>query len=127
MTLPDSPLGSWHRWKSPTLTAGIPTHWSPDSSAKQNTDRLPLTAVSATEEAVFSAAGFKMHYAISYTDTFGAAAAEELSAILVTGDPKEDITCGEGQIYRLPQVRNCFAADGRRRLLLPPIQAPSGP
>lgn len=62
-----------------------------EDEAKETLDeirRLPLTVVPATEEAVFSAAGFKMHYAISYADAFAAAAAEELGAVLVTGDPE---------------------------------------
>jgi predicted nucleic acid-binding protein len=50
--------------------------------------RLPLTVVPATEGAVFSAAGFKMRHAISYADAFAAAAADELGAVLVTGDPE---------------------------------------
>jgi len=62
-----------------------------EDEAKETLDeirRLPLTVVPATEEAVFSAAGFKMHYAISYADAFAAAAVEELGAVLVTGDPE---------------------------------------
>ena len=62
-----------------------------ENEAKETLDeirRLPLTVVPATEEAVFSAAGFKMYYAISYADAFAAAAAEELGAVLVTGDPE---------------------------------------
>ncbi|MBC8450054.1 MAG: type II toxin-antitoxin system VapC family toxin [Chloroflexi bacterium] len=50
--------------------------------------RLALTVVPATEEAVFAAARFKMRHAISYADSFAAAAAEELGAALATGDPE---------------------------------------
>ena len=50
--------------------------------------RLPVTIVPATEEAVFSAARFKMRYPISYADAFAAATAEALDAVLVTGDPE---------------------------------------
>jgi ribonuclease VapC len=50
--------------------------------------RLSLTVVPATNEAVFAAARFKMRYAISYADAFAAATAEELGAVLVTGDPE---------------------------------------
>lgn len=50
--------------------------------------RLSLTIVPATEETVFAAARLKMRYAISYADAFAAAAAEEVGAILVTGDPE---------------------------------------
>lgn len=50
--------------------------------------RLSLTVLPATEEVVLAAAGFKMRNAISYADAFAAAAAHELNAILVTGDPE---------------------------------------
>jgi len=50
--------------------------------------RLSLRIVPVTEEAVFSAARFKMHHAISYADAFAAATAEDLDAVLVTGDPE---------------------------------------
>jgi len=50
--------------------------------------RLSLAILPATEEAVFAAAGFKMHHPISYADAFAAAAAESLDAVLVTGDPE---------------------------------------
>ncbi|MDH7486764.1 MAG: type II toxin-antitoxin system VapC family toxin [Anaerolineae bacterium] len=50
--------------------------------------RLALIVVPATEKAVSAAARFKMHHAISYADGFAAAAAEELGAVLVTGDPE---------------------------------------
>ena len=50
--------------------------------------RLHLTVVPATEEAVFAAARFKMHHAISYADAFAAATAEDLNAVLATGDPE---------------------------------------
>jgi predicted nucleic acid-binding protein len=50
--------------------------------------RLCLTVVPATEEALFAAARFKMHHAISYADAFAAATAEDLNAVLATGDPE---------------------------------------
>ena len=50
--------------------------------------RLPMNIVPAAEEAVFAAARFKMRYAISYADAFAAATAEDLKAVLVSGDPK---------------------------------------
>jgi predicted nucleic acid-binding protein len=50
--------------------------------------RLPLTILSATDERVFAAAGFKIRHRLSYADAFAAAAAAELKAILVTGDPE---------------------------------------
>ena len=48
--------------------------------------RLTMTVVPAGEEAVLAAAGFKMHYAISYADALAAATAGERDATLVTGD-----------------------------------------
>ena len=50
--------------------------------------RLPLTVMPATEEAVFAAARFKMHHAISYADAFAVASTELLAGVLVTGDPE---------------------------------------
>ncbi|MBN2394517.1 MAG: PIN domain-containing protein [Anaerolineae bacterium] len=50
--------------------------------------RLPLTVLPASEKAVFAAVKFKMLHAISYADAFAVAAAEDLAAILVTGDPE---------------------------------------
>ena len=60
--------------------------------------RLPLTIVPVTEGMVFAAARLKMTYPISYVDAFAAAAAEELNAILVTGDPEL------GQLEHLIQI-----------------------
>ena len=51
---------------------------------------LPLAVVCATDDAVFTAAGLKMRYAISYADAFAAATADGLSAVLVTGDPERE-------------------------------------
>lgn len=50
--------------------------------------RVPLTVIPAGEEAVLAAVRFKIHYAISYADAFAVATADELEAILVTGDPE---------------------------------------
>ncbi len=49
--------------------------------------RLSLTIVPVSEEAVWAAARFKMQYAISYADALAVAAADELKAVLVSGDP----------------------------------------
>ena len=62
-----------------------------ESEARETLDdirRLSLTVVPVTDEAVFNAARLKMSYAISYADAFAAAAAEELDAVLVSGDPE---------------------------------------
>jgi predicted nucleic acid-binding protein len=62
-----------------------------ESEARETLDdirRLSLTVVPVTDEAVFNAARLKMSYAISYADAFAAAVAEELDAVLVSGDPE---------------------------------------
>lgn len=63
--------------------------------------RLSLAVVPATEESVFAAAKIKMSYAISYTDAFAAATAEDLDAVLVTGDPELKQLEGRIQIEKL--------------------------
>jgi predicted nucleic acid-binding protein len=63
--------------------------------------RLSLTVVPATEEAVFAAVGFKMRYAISYADAFAVATAEDLDAVLVTGDPELEQLGNRIRIERL--------------------------
>ncbi len=50
--------------------------------------QLPCTIISATDDAVLLAARFKMRNTISYADAFAIAAAQELNAVLVTGDPE---------------------------------------
>ena len=51
-------------------------------------ERLSLTILPASKEAVLAAADLKMQYAISYADAFAAATAEGQGAVLVTGDPE---------------------------------------
>jgi len=51
-------------------------------------ERLSLTILPASKEAVLAAADLKMQYAISYADAFAAATAEGQGAALVTGDPE---------------------------------------
>ena len=60
----------------------------------QGIQRLPISIVSASDERVFAAVGFKMRHAISYADAFAAAMAYDLNAILVTGD-RELLEIGE--------------------------------
>lgn len=48
--------------------------------------RLPITILSAEDEAVWAAARLKINHAISYADAFAVATARQLDAILVTGD-----------------------------------------
>ena len=50
--------------------------------------RLPITIVPASDDAVWAAVRYKMHYAISYADAFAVATAEALGATLATGDPE---------------------------------------
>jgi predicted nucleic acid-binding protein len=50
--------------------------------------RLPIQLIQADESRVLAAARLKMAHAISYADTFAAAAALELDATLLTGDPE---------------------------------------
>jgi predicted nucleic acid-binding protein len=71
--------------------------------------RLPLVLLPAIEDAVFTAARFKMRYAISYADAFAAAAAASLEAVLVTGDPELEQLRGAIQIEKLER-----AAQARR-------------
>lgn len=66
--------------------------------------RLSLTVVPATEEAVFAAVGFKMRYAISYADAFAVATAEDLDAVLVTGDPEIEQLENRIRIERLERT-----------------------
>ena len=63
--------------------------------------RLPLTLVPATEAAVFAAVKFKMRYTISYADAFAAATAEDLGAVLVSGDPELEQLGNQIQIEKL--------------------------
>ena len=63
--------------------------------------RLPLTVRSATEEAVFATAGLKMRYSISYADAFAVVSAEDLDAVLVTGDPELEHLSHQIQIEKL--------------------------
>jgi len=49
---------------------------------------LPIEILPADREAVLAAAHLKAQYPISYADAFAAAAAQEHSAVLITGDPE---------------------------------------
>jgi predicted nucleic acid-binding protein len=50
--------------------------------------QLSLTILPATEEHVVSAAKIKLYHRLSYADAFAVAAAQELDARLMTGDPE---------------------------------------
>jgi predicted nucleic acid-binding protein len=62
---------------------------------------LKLTLVPATEERVFAAAGFKIRHTIPYLDAFAVATADELGAVLVTGDPELEQLQDEIKLERL--------------------------
>ncbi|NTU62647.1 MAG: type II toxin-antitoxin system VapC family toxin [Chloroflexi bacterium] len=49
---------------------------------------LPLTLHPVTEERIMAAARLKASFPIAYADAFAAALAQELGALLVTGDPE---------------------------------------
>ena len=50
--------------------------------------QLPIQLIQADEPRVLAAARLKMAHAIAYADAFAAAAAMELNAVLLTGDPE---------------------------------------
>lgn len=49
---------------------------------------LPITLYAATDERIVAAARLKAQHPISYADAFAATLAQELNALLVTGDPE---------------------------------------
>jgi predicted nucleic acid-binding protein len=49
---------------------------------------LPITLYPATDERIVAAARLKAQFPIAYADAFAATLAQELSALLVTGDPE---------------------------------------
>jgi predicted nucleic acid-binding protein len=63
--------------------------------------RLPITIVLASDDAVWAAVRYKMHYAISYADAFAVATAEKLDAALVTGDAELVQLAGQVSIEKL--------------------------
>ena len=63
--------------------------------------KLPIQILSVDEHRALTSARYKMNDAISHADAFAVAAAEELDAILLTGDPELFVLDGEIQIERL--------------------------
>ena len=51
-------------------------------------EQLPVEVLEATRERVFAAAHIKALHPISYADAFVVAAAQELKATILTGDPE---------------------------------------
>ena len=62
---------------------------------------LPISFHPVYKRHVLAASQYKMSYPISYADAFAAAAAVELDAILLTGDPKLFALEGKIKIERL--------------------------
>ncbi len=51
-------------------------------------DQLPIVVVEADRQLTFAAAHVKARHALSYADAFAVALAQEMDAILLTGDPE---------------------------------------
>ena len=51
-------------------------------------DQLPITVVEADRRLTFAAAHIKAHHRLSYADAFAVALAQQMQAVLVTGDPE---------------------------------------
>jgi uncharacterized protein len=66
--------------------------------------RLPITILSAEDEAVWAAARLKINHKISYADAFAAAASRQLGAVLVTGDPELLELQGELRLEKLSRL-----------------------
>lgn len=68
--------------------------------------RLPIQILQADEPRVLAAARLKMAHTISYADAFAAAAAVELNAALLTGDPELLQLANEVEIQALTRKKN---------------------
>jgi len=53
-------------------------------------DQLPVAVLPASRESVLAAAHIKAGHALSFADAFAVAAAQELDAVILTGDPEFD-------------------------------------
>jgi predicted nucleic acid-binding protein len=51
-------------------------------------DQLPIAVVEVDRRLAFSAAHLKAHYPISYADAFAVALAQQVGAVVLTGDPE---------------------------------------
>ena len=51
-------------------------------------EQMPIDILDATRERVLAAAHVKAHYRLSYADAFAVAAAQEMSSVVLTGDPE---------------------------------------
>ena len=53
-------------------------------------DQLPIQVLPASREVVMAAAHVKAEYPMAYADAFAVAAAQNLDAVILTGDPEFD-------------------------------------
>jgi len=74
---------------------------SPAEKVVAKIKQLPIRILPVDEKRVLTAAGYKVKYSISYADAFAAAAAAELEATLVTGDPELLALAGQVQLESL--------------------------
>ena len=51
-------------------------------------DQLPIKLIEADRRAALAAAHLKAHYPISYADAFAVALAQQMQAMILTGDPE---------------------------------------
>ncbi len=63
---------------------------------------LPITLHAATDERIVAAARLKARVPIAYADAFAATLAQELNALLVTGDPEFKIIETQVNVMWLP-------------------------
>ena len=66
-------------------------------------ESLPIQFLPASRERVLTAAHLKATYPIAYADAFAIAAAQELGALIVTGDPEFAAVEDTVPIHWLPQ------------------------
>jgi predicted nucleic acid-binding protein len=66
-------------------------------------EQLPIEILDATRKRVLAAAHIKANHRVSYADAFAIAAAEELDAVLLTGDPEFEAVKNLIQIEWLPR------------------------
>lgn len=74
-------------------------------TAVQRLQQLPITILGASPDRVFDAARLKAKHKLSYADAFAAAAAIELTAVLLTGDPELIALDGQIDIEQLGRAK----------------------
>lgn len=83
-------------------THGEETAWETLSEIR----RLPLQIMPVQEDTLWAAVTWKMQHAISYADAFAVATAEQLEAVLLTGDPELIGLTSRVQIEQLTRTRH---------------------